>query len=345
MLRTLVIDNFRAFEHLELSGLGRINLLVGKNNCGKTSVLEAIYLLAAREARALATISLQRGELIGADLDIRQLFHGRVIESGAQFTIRGEGAEPLIARVLRDPPDRHRTIDDPSGDLTLELDWGGSGSMLSLSASGSIKMKGSRADHRPFDEAYRGRVKLLTSEALDGDSAAKLLDAIILTTEEPRLIEALKIVDLSVERIATVSFSRAAQDGHGGIFIRCTGTDQRIPVGNMGDGIWRLLGIALSLIASQDGILLIDEIDTGLHHSVMKGMWKLVRDTAERLNVQVFATTHSDDCTEAIAAIAREDVNEGSEVTIQRIEKGKPRAVAFTEREITIVAEDGLEVR
>ncbi len=48
MLRSLVIDNFRAFEHFEMERLGRINLLVGKNNCGKTSVLEAIYLLAAR---------------------------------------------------------------------------------------------------------------------------------------------------------------------------------------------------------------------------------------------------------------------------------------------------------
>ncbi len=67
--------------------------------------------------------------------------------------------------------------------------------------------------------------------------------------------------------------------------------------------------------------------------------------TAERLDIQVFATTHSRDCYEALAAISREDAGEGSEVSIQRIEKGKPRAVAFSEQEIVIAARRGIEVR
>jgi AAA15 family ATPase/GTPase len=113
----------------------------------------------------------------------------------------------------------------------------------------------------------------------------------------------------------------------------------------MGDGIWRMLGIAIGLVTAKDGILLVDEIDTGLHYAVMSDMWRLVERTAERLNVQVFATTHSRDCYESLASIAHESVTENSKVTIQRIEREKGTTVAFTERDIVIAAERGLEVR
>jgi len=119
----------------------------------------------------------------------------------------------------------------------------------------------------------------------------------------------------------------------------------RIPIGTLGEGIWRLLGIALALVRARGGTLLIDEIDTGLHYSIMSKMWRLVLETAQRLDVQVFATTHSRDCFESLASIARVDVSEGSEVTIQRLETDRSRTVNFTEQEIVLAAERGIEVR
>lgn len=118
--------------------------------------------------------------------------------------------------------------------------------------------------------------------------------------------------------------------------------DQRVPIGSMGDGIWRLLGIALALVRAEGGILLVDEIDTGLHYSVLVDMWNLVFETAKRLDVQVFATTHSRDCYEALAAVAQKGRHD---ISLQRIERGKPLAVAFTESEIREAAARGIEVR
>jgi predicted ATPase len=113
----------------------------------------------------------------------------------------------------------------------------------------------------------------------------------------------------------------------------------------MGDGMWHMLGIALSVVRAQGGVLLIDEIDTGLHYSVMGDMWRLVHDAAKRLDVQVFAATHSRDCYQSLAAIVEAGAASRPEVTIQRIERGNPRAVAFTDDEIRIAAEIGAEVR
>ena len=77
--------------------------------------------------------------------------------------------------------------------------------------------------------------------------------------------------------------------------------------------------------------------------SVQPDMWRMVKQTAEQLDVQVFATTHSRDCIEALAKIVRPEVTEGSQVTIQRIEG--ERAIAYSEREISLAAERGIEVR
>ncbi len=113
----------------------------------------------------------------------------------------------------------------------------------------------------------------------------------------------------------------------------------------MGDGIWRMLGLALALVRAEGGILLVDEIDTGLHFTVMSNMWRLIYNTAKRLNVQVFATTHSRDCYESLAVICREDVSKGSDITIQRIERDRQVAIGYTEQEIIAAAQRGMEVR
>ncbi len=88
-----------------------------------------------------------------------------------------------------------------------------------------------------------------------------------------------------------------------------------MPIGSLGDGIWRrMLGLALSVVQSPGVTLLVDEIDTGLHHTVMKDLWRFLYSCAVQFDVQIVATTHSRDCVQSLAVICREDVAEGSEV-------------------------------
>ncbi|WP_243147111.1 AAA family ATPase [Scytonema sp. UIC 10036] len=97
MLKTVKIENFRGFQSFELQQLGRVNLLVGQNNSGKTSILEAIQLLCSRNNLTLLTeVMINRGEyFFGNDergrrqLDIRHLFYGHQIQLGSTFLIGG----------------------------------------------------------------------------------------------------------------------------------------------------------------------------------------------------------------------------------------------------------------
>ncbi|MCY2964362.1 MAG: ATP-binding protein [Planctomycetota bacterium] len=175
-----------------------------------------------------------------------------------------------------------------------------------------------------------------------------LFEEIVLTPEEDLVIQALNIIEPGIERIATSGGERwrmgsSRSGSRGGLLLKCKDVGDRIPIGSLGDGIWRLLGLALALVRSADGVVLIDEIDTGLHYSVMEKMWSLVAETARRLNIQVFATTHSRDCYESLGVACRSVDSQRGEITIQRLEKGKQRSTVYYEPEIRAIRESRLE--
>ncbi len=80
--------------------------------------------------------------------------------------------------------------------------------------------------------------------------------------------------------------------------IRCCRT-----VNSLGDGVRRLFGLLLAVTAARNGFLLIDEIEIGLHWSVQQALWQSLFTFAEDLDVQVFATTHSEDTVSAFASV------------------------------------------
>ncbi|HUE00657.1 MAG TPA: ATP-binding protein, partial [Bryobacteraceae bacterium] len=120
--------------------------------------------------------------------------------------------------------------------------------------------------------------------------------------------------------------------------------EQPIPIGSMGDGMWRMLAMAIAITQCRGGVLLVDEIDTGLHYTVMSQMWRLIFNAAKELDVQVFATTHSYDCVYSLAQICV-DPDPTNSVTVQRIEAGKSMSVPYDQEEITVAAQREIEVR
>ena len=89
--------------------------------------------------------------------------------------------------------------------------------------------------------------------------------------------------------------------------------------------------------------MLVDEIDTGLHYTVMSQMWKLIFNAAREFDVQVFATTHSYDCIYSLAQICSGSPHD--HVTVQRIDPGKTKATPYDEDELTVAASREIEVR
>jgi hypothetical protein len=166
----------------------------------------------------------------------------------------------------------------------------------------------------------------------------QLFENIQLTPQEELVNQALCTIEPRCQRIA-------AKPSHNRFEVKLSDQDQPIPLGSMGDGMSRILRLALGLANAKGGVLLVDEIDTGLHFAAMSGMWKMLWETCNKLDIQIFATTHSRDCWESLATVAESADVEEDEIMVHRIEKGKPASVAFNARQITIAAERGIEVR
>ncbi|BBL76743.1 AAA family ATPase [Methylomagnum ishizawai] len=173
-----------------------------------------------------------------------------------------------------------------------------------------------------------------------------LWNRISLTDAENQVINAVKKVSIAIERMSFIGDSDF--DGTERYpMAKIQEEAEPVPLGQLGEGVNRALGIALALTNTSNGFLLIDEFEIGLHHSVQTDLWRMIFETAKRLNIQVFATTHSWDCVEAFQKAAAEDQNEEAMlIRLQRKRDGSGiEAESYNERLLGMATRQGVEVR
>lgn len=117
-----------------------------------------------------------------------------------------------------------------------------------------------------------------------------------------------------------------------------------VPIKSFGDGVNRLFGLILSLTSAKGGILLVDEIENGLHYSILNNVWTTIFKMARKLNVQVFATSHSWDCIDAFQKAAQESPEDGALIRLTATEDNVI-ATVFQERELEIASREKIELR
>jgi len=348
MLSSLKISGFRCFSSLRVDNMRRINLIVGLNSAGKTCLLEALELLASQSPSPLVHAAARRGELVFDEFasdsvrgtaDIRHAFYGRQASIGTHFQIettgvgnlqqvRAEIVPPTQASLLQNPP----VVEGPARSLR----WTAGGTPPfdnPIAGNGTLLLTS-----LPFPSERRP-VRFVGTGAVAGTAAARLWGQVAARPAEDKVIDALRIVEPNVERVGAGVYQAQA------VFVRLKEASDRIPLGSLGDGMNRLLVLACQLVSAEHGMLLVDEIDTGLHVSAMTKMWRLVVDTAKELDVQVFATTHSDDCLRGLANVLLKSPDLVPEVGLHRVQRGLEQTVFYSGDEIIRSAEAGIEIR
>ncbi|MFY0576804.1 DUF2813 domain-containing protein [Cystobacter fuscus] len=227
MLTSLRVTGFRNFSSLSMEGLTRVNLLVGENNAGKTSVLEAaeILLLARTVPLALARGPMRRGESIpprldserdyGESIDLAHLFKGRKTSLGNRFEIHGEtpGGIVSIACTLEQTPSKPRGVNtavESPARIALEVEPKARVNRIPLELSGMALNRRSRP-YPPSEELETPALQFVGTASPDTDSLGAMWDEIVLTPEEKKVIEALQIVQPDIERIAWLSYFAGGQ--------------------------------------------------------------------------------------------------------------------------------------
>ena len=371
MYSSIRIQGYRGLDSFRMQGLGRVNLLVGANNCGKTSILECIELLrSAGASRVLSDITRRRGEWgypsdeeptvpLGARSDVLDVSHlfangelrGRIrIEADPSGDIAAAGWNNRVTVYVEGPTVRDYDewgAEVPEGAederLVLHVEWSNPDDHYKVFLTDEGLLFRPRLPIRGRHGSSQ-TVQFVRTSGTTAVDVVRTFSKFVLTPKEEAITQALRIVEPAIERIAPVADDRGHpnRNAPGGVVLKLREVVDRVPIGSVGGGMWRMLGLALSLANAEGGVLLVDEIDTGFHFSVMEDMWRMINQQAGTLSVQVFATTHSRDCYESLAVIAK---SEPGDVTIQRIDRSRNEAVRFSREAILAAAERGIEVR
>lgn len=372
MLNSLEIRNYRNIEHLQIEKLGRVNLLTGKNNTGKSSILEALSIYASGgNMRWIFELLKNRNEFIETGLLGRRIKRDNGIEDSDLTQTNQESTSNLffnrnnqvsekncifIGEKIQNP-DLHITYQPNSISIfnriefhyyrnlqettsrnepvlatysTTSFDTKTQEALETISGNilPSLYITKPRGENAHVGRIYRfhqniqsqddatsfnqANYKYITAgSGLNGNQNqvnAQDWDNVALSEKENNVIKILQIIDPNIQRLNFIQgagFERIP-------VVKLKNQDKPVPLKSMGDGVNRLLGIALALVNAEGGYFFIDEVENGLHYGVQEQLWKIVFHLAAALNVQVFATTHSSDCIGAFAKIANQDKeNEG----------------------------------
>jgi len=283
MLKTLKIQNFKKFKELNFPQLKRVNLIAGKNNTGKTGVLEALLLLssahdAARFAPNNRTTYLPNAfrncNNVGnmAENYWKWLFHGRIT------------SDPVVVSAETEEYPNY-TVAMGLGSLPVQC-FSFEGMALGVLQQTSKKT----ITHQP-QPALNLRVLALSVQPTDPQQDAVDYDQVVLKAGgEERLEALLRKIEPALKSVRSIKPYGASL-----IYVDL-GLKEKIPVVHLGQGFIRLLSIYSKLIASGAQVLLIDEVENGLHHSILIDIWRGLSNLAEAEKVQIFATTHSYEC-------------------------------------------------
>jgi AAA15 family ATPase/GTPase len=377
LIRDLTIQGYRCFEDFSMDGLTRVNLLVGNNNSGKTSFLEAVYLLvnqptSLEQKPTLFEILENRGEfkqiilsdpLKPQNLDANKLSLQYVFDYICYRRDDGEQSQSVTIKTSenRDLALLIQVSDQLSRFFFDEVDVKGkitkrwsysleykSEEFLNL----SIKKKKASEPLRPLsseNKFYKDPsisidpcpIVFESKHSVNTERLFSTWDRITLTPKEDILIEALKIIEPRIQRLG-VTMSEIPKK----VLVKLHNKSWPVPLNSMGDGMSRILTLTMALVSTEKGILLVDEIETGLHYEAQLDMWRLVLKTAQDLDVQVFATTHSWDCIAAFKE-ALQELEDQSVAKLFRLDSkyGKLRAVEYDAEDIRIAVDQGIEVR
>jgi AAA15 family ATPase/GTPase len=313
MLKSLKINNYRNLKDFKINTLCQINLITGKNNTGKSTVLEAIAIYVSQgDCQQLLSLLKKRGEDYSIQSDKMPPLEANIKSFSSLFTDRKvsfDESDSIFIGEQEESPEKSTTLRFIKY-TTQETQEGGRKIKFHPSDASETEYPDIETgfeirahnnfsflpiNQRISEHATHGKpyiLQFVNTGDMDRNINEKLFDKVALTEKEQFVIEALRVIEPTTERIAFVG----GMAGERMAVIKLSGNKDILPLQSMGDGMNRILTIILALVNASDGYLLIDEFENGLHYTTQSQIWEIIFKLAKQLNIQVFASTHSNDC-------------------------------------------------
>lgn len=353
MYHSFSIKNFRCFDDLTLEGLGRINLIGGKNNIGKTVLLEALWVHSGpTEPGRVLQLDMLRG-LTDPDLAIKNLFYWFDRSLVIELCAYGDwGDEPRQMTVYTeenpwfDVPGNPR-IDVPAVDSRKRI-------VTDYRDEAGIKAKTKVWTEKYADDPSNSKLgydrswpETLTRPPSGFFIPASGLGYHIPTAEihselerlrqQDEVLQILQIIEPNLKGLTVLAIGKSR-------LYADIGSKPLIPIELMGQGMSRILSLALAIASSPGGMLLVDEVENGLHYTVMEKVWQAIAAFARGYDVQIFATTHGHHCIQSACRAFEGDEEELLQLYSLGRRKGKISAARYDRARLEFAFEVGLGV-
>ena len=363
MYKSFRVKNFRCFKDLQINDLGRVNLIAGKNNVGKTALMEAIYIHSGnREPRTLLRVQPRTNyrasrEILMRDSDSdtaniltwktafrnfdssNQIEFNGLLESPQLPLIEESAKQHVRIRILSDESDEFLDVLHELGAEDYEVQR--NAEILEISSDySSISAFYLLLSGRVFSTKLRTK-PLVTTEFLEAmkrtgsSSNAQRFSHLRRSNSTSLLVEALTVIEPRLEGLELL------YDGYRTPIYANLGMSGLMPLTSLGEGMNRMTSLILAIIDDTVGVVFVDEIENGLHHNIHRAFWQAIGDLAEKHRVQVFATTHSLEMIRA-AYEAFSEADELEEFRYHRLDRDKEtgdiEAVTYNELDLDAVA-------
>ena len=281
------IHQFRGLEEVTLKNVNRINILAGPNNSGKTSILEALFLLNhLNDIDAFFEMEMYRGKFI-KELNANWLVKNFLNDVRIEGRFDNEKVS-LDLKALNSDEDF-----DKSGYLkTFNLN--------ALFGDRWFDSKAHIFEDKESETFYQKKYilcpSIMTSPYRVNDRELRMAhDRAVENKDLDRTIEFIREhIDNSIEGIDMTSY--------GGMYrflVNSSRFEKSIDITNYGEGLQRVFEIGLFFSYARNGVVLIDEFESAIHKSLLVDFSRFVQELAEEFNVQVFLTSHSKECIDA----------------------------------------------
>ncbi|GHV21045.1 ATP/GTP phosphatase [Clostridia bacterium] len=318
-LESLKLQNFRGFDKLKIDGFSKINVLLGENNSGKTSVLESIFLLSGMSNPQLAlNINSMRGIPLNKRV-LKYIFYN--LDLSNKSIISGDFSRDTNRKVEISPVFEKNVVSRDI-DTSAQENLSSAVSVVStpdiLGLDYSFTLKKVHEQTKNFKTLLRFEkegVKQFLSSNYKEDILSTFLSS---GNVDTGLSDRLKTLFVAKkEHIVNDLLSKFDPKIKGlnlvgnDIYIDKEGISERIPLKLMGDGVRHFLNITATIAASneQNFIYLIDEIENGLHYKSQELMWQTLFSLTRNANIQLFITTHSLEMLQSMTNVLKQSEN------------------------------------
>lgn len=315
------VENFKKFDSLEVKDIGQFNLIVGDNNVGKTCLLEAL--------------------LFNKD---NRIFKKNIVETlrrrGLVYFEKKKDQVISLTKDLTENSLKNKLLKNPSLGIAIFR------SKKKIGEDKNVIIRGSSYNDKYFDldtidllinenlkldsfwdfQDYIPTIPLISFNLVFEEDIYDLYNNLKTRTDKENLINTLQVIN---KNILDVELRQNFDDLENVFILSFNDKDEFVPVNYLGDGFKRIFYIALKVLSLKGQRIMIDEIETGIHYSRQQDFWINILKICNELDVQIFATTHSNECIQAFYKASKE-LNEQKDIRLISLQEGEQKKIYST---------------